>query len=293
MKILFVSFITILISANIQSQTFDSFFNMGVEEFNNGNLRKADSLFTLSIEKFANKNAYYNRGMVRKVMNNNCGFCEDMMVSYLYFDDNEAITQFGDNCMVEADTLYITQKYLSVDKISKHRYVDVTYKPLCSDISMGLIIDNKRKHTIMGTPPTIGYNPLNMRFQDIHLYAIYYLIDTMRVYTTFVKESDLYFVGQSKKKLKKKVVNLLTDDPSEKEKYIETDIFTFLTINNNRELIDIKVFIADSNGKDLIEFEDQVQKVFEPLKTYFDNYYRYPKAKVFKKTVTVQYSLIL
>ncbi len=88
-----ILFSSIVNAQNIKSQFFA---DEGIRLLELGNLEKADSLFASALEIYPNIDAYFNKGLARLNMKDQCGFCENMYMAAFYGD-------------IEADSLY--QKY--------------------------------------------------------------------------------------------------------------------------------------------------------------------------------------
>ena len=280
MKTLFTITILIIYTSNIQSQTFIDFFDMGTGEFNKGNLQKADSLYTLSINASPNKNAYFNRGMVRKILHDNCGFCEDMKTAYFHFSDEDALTQFGNNCIKNSDTVFFSRKHIPVDKTLKPRYYDVTFDDRCSLKTLGLIFDNKKKYSYLGLAPTSPESAFNLILSNSNIFAQYQIIDSTRIYSSFINKPSPDFRGRKKYLLKKQIRKIIMKDPQKLSEFEDEYIFLITIINTDGKLTDIKC------GSEEIIDKNQFDLISDSIKALLIQNYKYPIGKIFKEPVS-------
>lgn len=90
-----VTIFAIFFSVFCQAQNLKSqlYVDEGIKSFQLGNMEKADSLFNIALEVYPNVDAYFNKGLVRLNMKDQCGFCENMYKAAFYGD-------------IEADSLY-------------------------------------------------------------------------------------------------------------------------------------------------------------------------------------------
>lgn len=101
-----IIFISVLSQAqNLKSQLF---VDEGIRFMQMGNIEKADSLFSSALRVYPNVDAYFNKGLTRLNLKDQCGFCENMYKAAFYED-------------IEADSLY--KKYcITITKMLKSRY---------------------------------------------------------------------------------------------------------------------------------------------------------------------------
>jgi len=96
MKNIFIILISFLFSTAAFCQKKskkEDYYNKGVELFGNEDYKNADSLFTLAITlNKRDKDAYYNRGIVRKKMGDESGFIYDMLHAIELHDSVANIT---------------------------------------------------------------------------------------------------------------------------------------------------------------------------------------------------------
>lgn len=282
MKILLATTILTIYSLNLQAQTFVDFFDMGTEEFNKGNLQNSDSLYTLSINALPNINAYFNRGMVRKILHDTCGFCEDMKTAYLYFSDEDALTQFGNNCINNSDTVFFSRKFIPAGKTSKPRYYDVTFDDRCSLKRLGLIFDNNKKYNYLVLPPSSTKSIYNLKLSEINVYAQYYLLDSTRIYTSFINKPNPDFRGRKEYLLKKQIRELIIKDPLKLSEFEDENIYLITIINTNGKVTDIKL------GSEEIIDKNQFDLISDSTKVLLIQNYKYPIGKIFKEPVSYE-----
>lgn len=129
---------TLLLS---QSDVFSNqYYNEGLKAFNNEDYRLADSLFSLSILYNPSADAYFNRALSKKQLNDFSGYCLDLFYSSRHFD-KEADSIFWAKCgnrdsviydsydnIIDSSQVLFKEVFESCDLISYYRFREYNFK---------------------------------------------------------------------------------------------------------------------------------------------------------------------
>ena len=122
----FLIFFAIIIQAqNLKSQLF---VDEGIKQLQLGNFETADTLFNSALEVYPNVDAYFNKGLTRLNLKDQCGFCENMFMAAFY-DDLEADTLYKKYCITR--TKMLTTDYDSLVPLLQNKVYEIIEKDRC------------------------------------------------------------------------------------------------------------------------------------------------------------------
>lgn len=197
-RILSIIFIIILdLSINAQD-----YFKAGLYYFNKGNYFLADSCFTLQLQMSpSDRNAKFNRGLMRLFIKDTCSFCNDMSDLFHSLNDTTAKKLYFTFC-AKSDTIFYDKNYLPIINEDKHRFYEVIEHSRCKNYVYGEVHDKKEN----GGKYLIRSNSaFPYIFQDDEIGIYYSYGDTLKVYS-FTKtpaafqgdeEARLYYIHNS------------------------------------------------------------------------------------------------
>lgn len=120
----------------------DTFYNKGLEEFNNKHFKQADSLFSLSIDVFALGDAYMSRAIARKNLGDLNGYCEDIYYA-IKWGNKDFKNRYIKNCCT-IDTVYYDSLIQKIDSNNYFRK-EIIEKRNYSSFSSYSIYDKDKK----------------------------------------------------------------------------------------------------------------------------------------------------
>lgn len=132
-----------MISPLLHSQSDDfsnQYYNEGLKAFNNEDYKLADSLFTLSLSIIPAADAYFNRALCKKQLNDFSGYCLDLFNSSRHLD-KEADSIFWMKCgnkdsviydsydnIIDSSKVLFKEVFESCDLLSYYRFHEYNFK---------------------------------------------------------------------------------------------------------------------------------------------------------------------
>ncbi len=120
-----LAFILILVVYDSFSQhkkLSDSYYSQGLDKLLFSKYKDADSLFSLSIEYYEKEDAFVNRAISRKNLNDTIGYCKDL--EYASFGNNKLCKTYIKECC-KVDTIYYEIETKIVDSLNYFRKASV------------------------------------------------------------------------------------------------------------------------------------------------------------------------
>lgn len=278
----------VLCSGRLSAQSALDFYNAGVTQFKKGNFRGADSLLTLSIDASPMGDAYYNRAVARGMMNDLCGYCKDMDDSYVYFEDKSALSHYRANCLMKADTTFLTGRFAPVNRSEKHRYYDVRFLPACDSVEQGRVFDVKERHHGLGLPSTSKPKYSNIIAFKTNVVAHYYYDGNEKVYTSFMGMRAQRFRGEDEELLTNQMRQLLINSqPKLRELYADKKLLLYVIVSPSGNITKIHC------GRKVSLDASQFAKVKDVLRSMLLRNYEYTNSAVLDKAENVEYLFFL